>query len=392
MADRHPTASASWAQVLGWRLTRHHLDPPDGTTAVEIARRLCGIQAQVPSAAALAVAVRQAAPDLAATSRALAERTVVRTWAMRGTLHLLPADEVADVLSLLAAARTWEKGSWQKAFATVEQIETLSAAVADALADGSALTRDELVQRVLAVTGDEALTEHLRSGWSAVLKPLAWQGLLFQGPSDDNRVSFVRPDRWLPDWSGLPDPDDAAGRVIERYLSAFGPATPEVFDQWLLRGATPRATLRRWFAELGERITGVDVEGSIRYLRTGDVDDLTAVRQHPVVRLLPAFDQYVLGPGTADPQIVPPEHRSEVSRAAGWIAPVILRDGRAIGTWTADSGRPELSFFDGVGPAPGGRTAAGRLLAAEVERLGAILGRTDTAAPTRALRRARSAR
>jgi hypothetical protein len=347
-------------------MDRQHLDRLDGASAVEITRRLCGIQAQVPSAAALAVAVRQSEPDLNATSRALSARTLVRTWAMRGTLHLLPADEVADLLSLLAAARTWEKGSWQKTFATAEQITTLSEAVADALADGSTLTRDKLVERVLAVTGDDTLADKLRSGWSALLKPLSWQGLLFQGPAGDNRVTFVRPDRWLSDWPGLPDPDEAAGRVIERYLGSFGPATPEAFDQWLLRGATSRPRLRAWFAALGERITPVDVEGSTGYLRTEDLDALLATRPHPVVRLLPGFDQYVLGPGTADPQIVPPAYRSEVSRAAGWIAPVIVRDGRVSGTWTAQAGRPTLSWFPGS-------TAPTNLLTAEVQRVGALL-------------------
>lgn len=363
--------SVSWEQVLSWRLARQHLDPVDGGSALEIARRLCGLQAQVPSAAALAVAVRQATPDLNGTSRALAARTLVRTWAMRGTLHLLPADEVPDVLSLLASARTWEKGAWQRNFATIEQIETMSAAVADALADGSALTRDKLVERVFTVTGDEAVAEQLRSSWSAVLKPLAWQGLIFQGLSGDNRVTFVRPDRWLSDWPGLPDPDDAAGRVIERYLGAFGPATPETFDEWLLRGATPRATLRRWFAGLGERITPVDVEGQTGYLRTEDLDELTNVRPHPIVRLLPGFDQYVLGPGTADPQVIPPQYRSEVSRAAGWIAPVIVHNGRVVGTWAADSDRPDLTFFEPA--AHPGSGPAGDLLEAELKRLSALL-------------------
>ena len=375
MTATQPTVSVSWDQALGWRLARQHLDPVDGSSAVEIARRLCGIQAQVPSAAALAVAVRQSTPDLNATSRALAGRTLVRTWAMRGTLHLLPADEAADVLSLIAAARTWEKGSWQRNFATAEQIETLSAAVADALSDGSALTRDLLVERVLTVTGDEALAEQLRSGWSSVLKPLAWQGLIFQGLAGDNRITFVRPDRWLSDWPGLPDPDDAAGRVIERYLSAFGPATPEAFNQWLLRGATPRATLRRWFTELGERITPVDVEGSPGYVRTADLDALTTVDPHPVIRLLPGFDQYVLGPGTADPQVVPPQYRAEVSRAAGWIAPVIVQNGRVTGTWAADAGRPDLTFFEPAGqPGPG---PAADLLGAEIQRLSALLIRVS---------------
>jgi Winged helix DNA-binding domain len=350
-----------------WRLTRQHLDPVDGTGALEVTRRLCGVQAQVPSAAALAVAVRQAHPDLNATSRALATRTLVRTWAMRGTLHLLPAAGAADVLSLLASAHTWEKGSWQKSFASIETMETLAQAVWDALADGSALTREKLVERVLAVTGDDTVVDHLRSGWGPLLKPLAWQGILFQGPSGDQRVTFVRPDRWLPDWPGLPDPDEAAGRVIEAYLGAFGPATPEAFDQWLLRGATPRPRLRAWFQALGDAVTAVDVDGATEYARTADLDQLTSIRPGPIVRLLPAFDQYVLGPGTADDRVVPAAHRAQVSRAAGWIAPVLVHDGRVTGTWAAEGGRPVVTLFD---PA---REPPPDLLEAETTRVATLL-------------------
>jgi hypothetical protein len=71
-----------------------------------VVRRLCGVQAQVASAAALAVAVRQAKPHTTALSRAVSRRSLVRTWAMRGTLHVLAADEAASYLSLLASART----------------------------------------------------------------------------------------------------------------------------------------------------------------------------------------------------------------------------------------------------------------------------------------------
>ena len=63
-----------------------------------------------------------------------------------------------------------------------------------------------------------------------------------------------------------------------------------------------------------------------------------------VTRLLPAFDQYVLGPGTKDPHLLDPRHRAEVSRAAGWIAPVVVHEGRVVGTWEAD-GAVRVSLF-----------------------------------------------
>jgi hypothetical protein len=135
------------------------------------------------------------------------------------------------------------------------------------------------------------------------------------------------------------------------------------FDQWLLRGATPKAQLRRWFAELGDGIAEVDVEGTTAYLRAGDVDDVAAAKPSTAVRLLPGFDQYVLGPGSGDPNVVPPPHRPAVSRAAGWISPVVVSRGRVAGTWKADD-EIAVDLFDG-------RVPAGRLAGqvARVQRL-----------------------
>src|SRR5215203_3232456 len=119
------SATLSWDGVRAWRLRRQYLQPLAGPDAVEIARRLCGVQAQVASAAALAVALRQKKPDPAATTKALASRTLMRTWAARGTLHLLPPDLGAAVLSLMANARTWHKGVWQKTYLKLPQMEAM---------------------------------------------------------------------------------------------------------------------------------------------------------------------------------------------------------------------------------------------------------------------------
>jgi len=125
----------SWESVLAWRLRRQLLEPAGRLDAPDIARRLCGVQAQVPSAAELAVAVRQKRPKRGEVDKALANRTLMRTWAMRGTLHLLHPADAGAYLSLLAAARTWEKGAWQRNFITTKQIAALADAVCDLVAD-----------------------------------------------------------------------------------------------------------------------------------------------------------------------------------------------------------------------------------------------------------------
>jgi hypothetical protein len=345
----------SLGQVLAWRMRRQFLERPGAGSAAAIVERLCGVQAQVASAAEQAVAVRLSAGGqdgaAGAAGAALRRRELVKVWAMRGTLHLLTVRDAASCLSLLAAARTWEKGSWQKTFATAAQVGAIGDAVREILHD-RVLSREELTAEIVQRTRDSSAAELLASGWGTVLKPLAWQGLLCHGPGDGNRVTFTSPATWIDGWTGLPDPDEAAQRVIPAYLGAFGPATMESFDQWLIRGASRKASLRRWFADLSRSgvLTEVSVDGRDAYARTADLDDLTAAGPMPPVRLLPAFDQFVLGPGTRDADVIAPERRALISRTGGWISPVVVAGGRVAGTWESTDGGVAVTLFAEAGP------------------------------------------
>jgi hypothetical protein len=357
----------TWPQVLAWRMRRHLLDPVGEVDVVDVVRRLCGVQAQVPAAAALAVRVRQQASPPGGVTGALEERRLMRTWAMRGTLHLLAPKEAGAYLSLVGAARSWEKASWQKAFGMApDEMVTLVEAIGQTL-DGRVLSRDELVAAVGELVDRPDLEAELRSGWGAVLKPVAWQGGLCHATSDGNRVRFARPDQWLPDWAGVPAPEEAAELVIPAYLRAYGPATPERFDAWLTRGTSKKAAVRGRFAALGNRLATVEVDGEPAFLLAEDVDDLGGTSPTQTVRLLPGFDQYVLGPGTGAEEIIAPSRRAEVSRTAGWISPVVVAGGRVAGTWEVDGGKVQLTLFDEAGPIPG------PALDAEVARIEGLL-------------------
>ncbi|MEV0900668.1 winged helix DNA-binding domain-containing protein [Actinoplanes sp. NPDC049802] len=369
MNSQTPSSRFSIDQVLAWRMRRQFLDGPGGSSAEAVVGRLCGVQAQVASAAETAVAVRREPPAGGETGTALDRRTLVKVWAMRGTLHLLTAGDVADFLSLLAAARTWEKGSWQRTFATTGQITAIAAAVGEIL-PGRVLTREQLAGEILERTGDASLTGPLSSGWGAVLKPLAWQGLLCHGPGDRNRATFTSPATWIEGWTGLPEPDEAAMRVIPAYLGAFGPATMESFDQWLIRGASRKASLRKWFGDLSRSgvLTGVTVDGVAAYARTVDLDDIATAEPAPRVRLLPAFDQFVLGPGTRDEHVVAPHRRPLISKAAGWISPVVVAGGRVAGVWEQTDSGVTVTLFGEAGRVPE------EDLTAEAGRIAAISG------------------
>ncbi|WP_019631076.1 winged helix DNA-binding domain-containing protein [Actinomadura atramentaria] len=346
--------SLTWSQVLAWRMGRQFLTAPGGASPVAAAARLGGVQAQVASAAELALAVRGASP----AAPALAAGTLVRTWAMRGTLHLLPTADAGAYLALCARVRNWEKPSWQRTFgATPADLEAAAAAAADALSGGAALTRDELTAAIVERTGSEHLADVLGSGWGTLLKPLAWWGVLCHGPARGARVTFAAPSA-LPGWRGDVPVEEAAAVVVRAFLGAHGPGTPATFDHWLSRGGNRRREVAGWFEAAGE-LADVEVDGVPMKALPEHADELAAAPPAPL-RLLGPFDPYVLGAGTGAEYLIPPDRRKDVSRAAGWIAPVILHEGRVAGVWDEKDGEIAVKAFEELPAAA---------LAAEIDRV-----------------------
>ena len=363
------SAKVTWRQALAWRMRRQLLDPVGDQTAAGVVRRLCGVQAQVASIAELCIRVRRKKSKPGDVARALREGRLIKTWAMRGTLHLLTPEEAGAFLSLIASGRSWERPSWQQYFGvTPKQLDALREVVRDAL-DGRALTREELISAVIARRGYGHLGDALRSGWGTLLKPYAWQGDLCFGPSRGNRVTFVRPEDASSRWVRLPEPDEAAAIAIVAYFRAYGPATVENFHNWISRGRVSTRQLRTWFAAVGDRLREIEVDGERRYVLAGDLDELASTSVTKSVRLLPGFDQYVLGPGTDDAHVLPKARRTAVSKQSGWIAPIVVAGGVVRGTWEIAAHEVQVAWFKEAGPVP--RTA----LQGEVERLAAILGR-----------------
>ena len=363
------TARVTWEQALAWRMERQLLDPIGQLPVAAVVRRLCGVQTQVASSAELAIRVRRRSSRPGEVGRALAEGRLIKTWAMRGALHLITPEEGGAFLSLLAAGRTWERPSWQRYFGITPQLIELLRATAREALGGRTLTREELIAAVIARRELRHIGDALRSGWGTLLKPLAWQGDLCFGPSRGNRVTFVRPEVASPRWAGIPDPNDAAPIAISAYVASYGPTTARSFGNWLAAGWSPKRRLTSCFHELGDRLAEVDVAGAPAYVLAKDLDALVSARPGTAVRPLPGFDQYVLGPTTADGHVVSPKRRRAVSLPRGWISPVVVAGGAVSGTWTLDGEVARIAWFTEKGRPPR------RALEAEVARLAAITGR-----------------
>jgi hypothetical protein len=343
---------------------RHHLvERAPASDALRVVAEICGLHAQVMSSAELSLWARVEGLDRGAVQEALWERrTLVKLWAMRGTLHLLPTAELGTWLSAFGTYRHYGNGT--------PEIEAIADAVAAAL-PGRLLTREELASEVERRTGSALLGEWVRESWGTSLKAISFRGLICFAPSDDGRVRLTAPATWVPGTTERVAPETALQEVTRRFLFAYGPSTAAHFGLWW--GGTAPTRARRLLEALGEEAREVDLRGERVWLLADDVAGRRAVGVPHSARLLPAFDPWVVGASrTADP-VVDPRHRARVYRPQGWMSPVLLVGGRIAGVWRhavkARHVAVELEPFDRL-PA-----WARSELEAEAERLAAFFER-----------------
>jgi hypothetical protein len=353
----------SWPQALAWRLRRHLLDPVGTLSVHDVVQRLGAVPATPETGAELAVAVRRTGSRAGEVAEALARGRLLRTYAFRGAAHLLTPEDGGVPLALRASSRMWERKSWESYYdLRASDWPDFRACVRESLADGPQ-TREQLAAVLEQQPRFAHLAPFVTEGSDTLLKPLAWQGDLCFGPSRDGRATLQSLQQ-VPGWAGLPDTEEAGPRAVESYLATYGPTTPAHVQYWLGEGlGAGRRPIQGWLAGLGDRLAEVTVDGRPSVMLREDLDELESTRPTTSVRLLPGYDQWVLGPGTKEDCIVPPAHRPAVTRRAN----LVISGGVLVGTWALREGRLTVSCFDEVDPPDPA------LLDAEVARVSEIL-------------------
>ncbi|MYB76676.1 MAG: winged helix DNA-binding domain-containing protein [Chloroflexi bacterium] len=327
-------SNITWSQVHAFRLQRHF----SGQAALsgnllDVVSGTCGIQAQVMSAAQLALRARihgLAAPEI---EHALwQDRTLVKVWCMRGTLHVLPARELPLYVAALKPYRLKQEQRWMARYGVdAAAIETMADAIFTALS-AAPLTRREISQAISPRLRKAApqIQELLEHGWGGLGKYVCLQGNLCLGPNQGQEATFVRRDLWLKDWEDIPG-EVAEDLLLKHYLRAYGPATVQDFAAWV--GLAVKDASQIW-GRLQAEMCNVDVEGSQAVILERDLHVLReAALATEDVRLLPHFDVYLLGHRSKS-HLVDDAFYKRVYRAAGWISPVVLIDGRIAGVWS----------------------------------------------------------
>jgi hypothetical protein len=339
-------ATVTWRQALAWRMTRHLLDPVGSGSAADVVRRLGAVPSMDESLAELAVRIRRQTSQPGELAKALADGTVIKAFAFRGSMHYLSPEDGGIYLALRSAGRQWELPSWVEYYRLAPaQWPDFRAAVREALSDGP-LTVPQLGQAL----SRERAYRHLRpvfdEGAGTLIKPLTWQGDMSIGPPRDGQHTFQRLDR-NPRWQGIPDLAEAGPRAVTAYCRTYGPATVDHLHYWLGNGLSAgRKRIDGWVSGLGDRQVAVDVEGTVAYVVREDVEALLATAPSEVVRFLPGHDQWVIGPGTKDVHVTPADRREPITRKAN---PVVV-GGKVCGTWARSGDELTVTWLDERSP------------------------------------------
>lgn len=323
-----PTHPVTIDQVRRYRMQRSGLLAPYASPEAA-AGALFGVQAQILPAAGVALWNRTTGLTHDRFEELLfTQRTLVKLWGQRGTLHLYPSAEWPLVYSAVAASRTWWGASAEKE----ERYDVYSALVeqvAEILRERGTMGRSDL--RGLDVgLGDDHL-----SPWGGIFADLVRRGYACHCGRLENEGLFAAREFWLPELRWDPPTAEAANReVLRRYLHVFGPSTIKDFIYW--RGAKS-ANAHRWWETMKDDLVEIDVDGAAHYVLRDDVDDLLAAPADAPwpLHMLYRFDPLLLA--HKDKQwIVPATHYNRVWRPAGHIEGIVLVQGQAAATWRYD--------------------------------------------------------
>ena len=337
------------ADVLHARLRSHRLSAP-AKSVVDAADHMLAVQSQDFVAGRWALGVRtRGEPTQRAVDAAFGQGALVRAWAMRGTLHIVPARDLSWVLSVTAPRQRQQAAGRHRDLGIDDRVvDAARGALRPALADGGC-TRAEAFDLLRGVGIDPSAQRGIH-----LLFTLTINGEICQGPIDEQsgQQRFVATESWIRDAA---QPDDPLAELFVRYIEGHGPAGVRDFAWWsgLTLGVAREAVER---ARDRLREIEADVFCAVRSPRRSVSEDTAFA--------LPAFDEYYISyadrSATCDP-----EHAAIVGPGKnGMVYPMVLGQARVVGTWShaqATRAAP-AQLFDGRAQTPEIEAALARFM------------------------------
>lgn len=322
------------------RLFNQHVVQPRFRTAAELVRWMGAVQAQDFLGSLWAVGLRLPGAREPDVEGAIAARTIVRTWPMRGTLHYVPAADTRWMLRLLTPrviARS--AGRYRELELDDTAFERSGRILTRALRGGRQLTRAdayaELARGGVSPAGQRGIH---------ILGHLAQHGLICFGPRKGRQPTFVLLDEWLPPGPDTPR-EDALATLAQRYFASHGPATVQDFAWW--SGLVVKDA-QEAIEAAGSRLTAETREGRRWWSSSGVAVARRAKR--PTAALLPPWDEYIVAYKDRAFALDHLVGREDLMMTVG--KPLVVVDGRVRGSWarilTTSTVRIGLDFWNAV--------------------------------------------
>ncbi len=297
-------------------ISRPSLDRPE-----DAVRMMGAIQAQDYRAALWAIGLRTRGVTERSVEQAIAERKIIRTWPMRGTLHFVSPLDVRWMLKYLAPHIVARATSRFRQLRLDDATFSRSRGILTKILQGGKRQTREAVYSSLEKNGISCSAQR----GIHILWRLAQEGLLCFGPHEGRQPTFVLLDEWIPPVK-MPPHEEAIAMLAHRFFTSHGPATLKDFIWWSgLKPSVARSGLE-------------DVKGLFQYSIAGDQlfwFETRTKRTRTATKsahLLPAFDEYLVGYKDRS-AVVDSRHARKALPGGGILRPTLVIEGRICGTW-----------------------------------------------------------
>ncbi len=320
------------SSIANLRLANQQLIQPRFTYPKDLVSWLGAVQAQDYAGSLWAIGLRIPGSNESMIETAIKNKEIVRTWPMRGTWHLVAAEDARWMLQLLTP-RVFARAAGIHKLAGLDDavFKKSKKVIIKALEDNQQLTRKELYERLekakIATDGQRGL--HILGYW-------AQQSLICLGPHKGKQPCFVLLNEWLPQSKELKK-EEALAALAERYFKSHGPATIHDFAWW--SGLTITEA-KRGLESIKENLQSETFDKQEYWMSKNASFEKTA----PCLQLLPPFDEYLVAykdrSAAFDEQHLP----QIVKSGNGIFSPVIIINGRVAGTWKRSFVRDEVEI------------------------------------------------
>jgi hypothetical protein len=343
-------------KVMGrLRLASQGLLGPGLGSVAEAVRWMTATQAQDLQASLLAIGLRVPGAGLSDVRAALDAGSIVRSWPMRGTLHLVAPEDLRWLLGLTAERlHRVVAGRHRELDITWADIEKCRDVALEHLAGGGSVSRNELFA-ILEAAGQPITGQR---GYH-ILGSLCRHAWLVQGPLAGNQQLLVAFDEWIPVSRTL-ERQEAIAEFVLRYFRSHGPATVRDFAWWT---QLPLPEVRAALEQVGSQLVDLEFAGATYWMspKTASLLDDGVPGQRSVL-LLPGFDEFLLGYQDRS-LVLAPEHADKIVPGGnGVFKKTIVAGGEMIGTWarvgTGRSAAVVPEFFDESAPLGAGAELA----------------------------------